>query len=104
MLFLGLYLGRDIWRVDQGERVASIVSCEGYEEGFLREIGFKNREDCAQIRFALHGQYVDSCLGKIKLSNRESFDRALLDSCVYHLLEAEESSLSSEYMAYMEKK
>ncbi|OGZ13847.1 MAG: hypothetical protein A2942_02825 [Candidatus Lloydbacteria bacterium RIFCSPLOWO2_01_FULL_50_20] len=100
MFFLGLYLGRDIWRIDQNERVADIVSCGGYEEKFLQEMGFKDRNDCAKLNLALHRQYIDDCVEKIKTSNDESYDRALVDSCVYHLFEIQAISLSSEYTAY----
>lgn len=100
MFFLGLYLGMDIWRIDPAERLTHIVSCTGYEEKFLQEMGFKDRADCVRLNLGLHGQYIDDCLRKIKRSGDESYDKALVDSCAYHLFEIQEIALSSEYTAY----
>jgi hypothetical protein len=104
LFFLGLYLGNILWRVDPIKRVAQIVSCEGYEEDFLKTMGFQNRDDCRDLNLSLHMQYVDDCLKDIKISNDESHDKKLLDLCVYHLFEKNTISLSSEYARYKEEK
>jgi len=33
----GLYLGKITWNIDLTEKIAKIVSCEGYEEEFLKK-------------------------------------------------------------------
>lgn len=104
LFFLGLYLGNKIWRVDPVKRVEQIVSCEGYEEEFLKEIGFQNRDSCRELNLALHNQYVDDCLKGIKTSNNEFYDKKLLDLCVCHLFEKNAIFLSSEYTKYKMKK
>ena len=103
LFFLGLYIGKIIWQVDPVERVAQIVSCEGYEEDFLKEMGFQNRDSCVELNLALHKQYIDNCLKEIKTSNDESYNKKLLDLCVYHSFEKNAIFLSSEYYNYKTK-
>lgn len=104
LFFLGLYLGKTIWQVNITERVAQIVSCEGYEEKFLKAMGFPNRDSCTQLNIALHKQYIDECLKRIKISNNESQNKKLLDFCVYYSFEKEVISLNSEYASFKTKK
>lgn len=104
LFFLGLYLGRTIWYINPEDRVAQIVSCGGYEDDFLKEMGFQDRESCAELNLALHRQYVDDCLKEIKSSGNDSHDKKLLDLCVYHLFERQAISLSSEYLLYKNRK
>lgn len=103
LFFLGLYIGRTIWYVNPEERVAQIVSCEGYEDNFLKEMGFQNRDSCVELNLALHRQYIDDCLKDIKSSSNESHDKKLLDLCVHHSFEKQAISLSSEYLLYRQK-
>src|SRR3989344_5077883 len=104
LFFLGLYLGRTIWYISQEDRVTQIVACEGYEDDFLKEMGFQNRDSCVELNLALHRQYVDDCLKDIKSSGNEVHDKKLLNLCVYHLFEKHAISLSSEYLLYRNKK
>jgi len=104
MLFLGLFLGRTIWYINPEERVAQIVSCEGYEDDFLKTVGFENHDDCVNLNLALHKQYIDDCLKNIKTSNRESFDMKQLDLCVYYSFERQSLFLSSEYFVFRNEK
>jgi len=104
LFFLGLYLGRTIWYISQEDRVTQIVACEGYEDDFLKEMGFQNRDSCVELNLALHRQYVDDCLKEIKSSGNESHDKKLLDLCVYHSFEKQAISLSSYYLLYRNKK
>ena len=104
LFFLGLYLGRTIWHVNPEERVTQIVSCEGYEDDFLKEMGFQDRDSCAELNLALHRQYVDDCLKEIKSSGNKAHDKKLLDLCVYHSFEKQAIFLSSEYSLYKNEK
>ena len=104
LFFLGLYLGRTIWYINQEDRVTQIVACEGYEDDFLKEMGFQNRDSCVELNLALHRQYVDDCLKEIKSSDNEANYNKLLDLCVYHSFEKQAISLSSEYLLYRNKK
>jgi len=104
LFFIGLYIGRIIWRINPVERVSQIVSCEGYEEDFLKKMGFKDRSSCVELNLALHKQYVDECLKEIKTSKNESHDKKLIDLCVYHSFEKNDISLSSEYENFLNKK
>lgn len=100
LFFLGLYLGRIMWYVNPEARVAQIISCEGYGDDFLKEIGFQNRDSCIELNLALHRQYIDDCLKEIKSSGDESRDKKLLNLCVYHSFEKQAIFLSSEYLLY----
>lgn len=103
LFFVGLYLGRTIWYINPEDRVAQIVFCEGYEENFLKEMGFQNRDSCIEFNLALHRQYVDDCLKKIKSSNNKFHDKKLLNLCVYHSFEKQAIFWSSEYFLYKNK-
>jgi len=103
LFFLGLYLGRVIWYANPEHRIAQIVSCEGYEEDFLKEMGFQNRDSCVEFNLALHSQYVDDCLKEIKSSSNESHDKKLLDLCIYHSFEKQAIFWGSEYSLYKNK-
>lgn len=96
----GLYLGKITWNIDPTEKIAKIVSCEGYEEEFLKKIGYKDRNDCVQLNLALNKQYVDDCLKGIKLSGDDAYEKKLLDLCVFHLFEKDSIFLTSEYVFY----
>src|SRR3989344_7480326 len=86
------------------KKKSNTVSCEGYEDDFLKEMGFQNRDSCVELNLALHRQYVDDCLKEIKSSGNESHDKKLLDLCVYHSFEKQAISLSSYYLLYRNKK
>ena len=104
LFFLGLYLGRTIWYINPEDRVAQIVACEGYEDDFLKVMGFQNRDSCVELNLALHRQYVDDCPKEIKSSGNEPHDKKLLDLCVYPSFGKQAISLSSEYLFYRNKK
>lgn len=100
LFFIGLFIGKDIWHVDQEKRIAEIVSCSGYENNFLKTLGFQNQEDCSKLNLALHKQYADDCLKEIKVTNREDYNLKLLNACVYYSFERNSVFLDSKYFVY----
>jgi len=82
--------------------VTNIISCVGYEEDFLKEMGFQNREDCEKINLVLYNQYLDDCSKTIKLSDESEYKK-LLGFCVYHSFEKNIIGLTSEYLFYKRK-
>src|SRR4051812_22521883 len=52
LLFLGLYIGRAMWHVDENKRVTELVSCNGYEEDFLKSVGYKDKGSCVDLNLA----------------------------------------------------
>ncbi len=93
-----------MWYTETNDRVAQIVSCEGYEEDFLKEMGFKDRNSCVDLNVSLHKQYTDDCINLIRSSSDMDYNLKLLDLCVYHSFEKQAVSLSSEYVIYKRNK
>ena len=92
-----------IWYINPVDRVTKIISCKEYEENFLKEIGFQNRDNCIELNLALHKQYLDDCLRGIRITKKESSNKKLLNLCIYHLFERDGVFLNSEYLLYREK-
>ena len=102
---LGVYSGVDSQKIDYEERTAEMISCTGYEEDFLKEIGFENKDDCVRLNLALDRTYTDECMEGIESGglDKESY-KNLVSLCVYHSFEKNRIFLDSEYWFYKNKK
>jgi len=101
---LGVYSGVNSQKVDPEQRIAEIISCTGYEEDFLKEIGFENKDDCVKLNLAASRGYADECSERINMRglDKESY-KNLLSLCVYYSFEKERIFLNSEYSYYERK-
>lgn len=113
ILILGLLIGLIIFsswlenfnQIDPDKEVAEIISCTGYEEDFLKEMGFQNRDGCVKLNLMLHEKYTDECLAGIKPYGEKTDDsKHLLSLCVYHSFSRNDIFLTSEYWLYKNKK
>lgn len=77
-----------------------MVSCDRYEEGFLKTEGYSDKENCVDLNLALQRQYLDDCSSNLKTTGKESYDRELMDKCVYHRFAINEIFLASQYFLY----
>lgn len=103
LFFVGLFTGKEIWSINQETRLSEIISCSGYENNFLKTLGFNDQEDCVKLNTALLKQYSDNCLKEIKTTTREDYNLKLLNSCIYYSFEKNAVFLESEYFVYKSK-
>ena len=99
-LFFGLYLGKTSATINPTKEILEIISCNGYEEEFLKNIGYENRDQCKSLNTSLYQQYLGQCLKDIKTLNDEKNYKRLVNFCVYHLFSKNYLQLSSEYFSW----
>ncbi|NCS99723.1 hypothetical protein GW765_01945 [Candidatus Parcubacteria bacterium] len=101
MLILGLFIGKTIWSTNMEDRISNIVSCAGYDEDFLQEMDFSDRDDCQNLNISLHKQYIDDCLSNISNEIDEKYKSNFVQRCVYHKFEIDSVFLSAEYTKFI---
>src|SRR3990167_3552299 len=87
LFVLGIFIGSEIWRVDPEERIAVLMSCNEYEEDFLKFMGFDTREACKRINRALYEQFASQCLEKVGSGLTEKQHLRLQNQCIWHEFE-----------------